>query len=85
LGKLKNGRIIDITPSKVPRVIGKQGSMISMIKEKTNTRITVGQNGKVWVQGEEPENERKAVEAIELIEREAANEGLTEKVEKLLK
>ena len=85
LGKLRNGRIIQITPSKVPRVIGKQGSMISMIKEKTKTRITVGQNGRVFVQGEDPENERKAVETIELIEREAANEGLTEKVEKLLK
>jgi exosome complex component RRP4 len=85
LGKLNNGRIIQVTPSKVPRIIGKQGSMISIIKEKTKCRITVGQNGRIYVQGEDPANERKAVETIELIEREAANDGLTEKVEKLLK
>lgn len=85
LNKLINGRVIDVAPSKVPRIIGKQGSMITIIKTKTNCRVVVGQNGKVWVQGDDPDNERKAIEAIRFIERESIKDGLTEKVEKLLK
>lgn len=84
LRKLTEGRIIKITPSRVPRVIGKQGSMISMIKEKTNTKILVGQNGLVWISGLDPENEIKAVKAIKIIDEESQTEGLTDKIEKFL-
>lgn len=83
LGKLEGGRLIRINSHKVPRVIGKEGSMINLIKNNTNTEITVGQNGYVWVKGDD-EGESKAEAAIKLIEQEAANEGLTEKVEKFL-
>ena len=58
LMKLNGGIIIDINSSKVPRVIGKQGSMISLIKNKTNCRVTVGQNGKVWIKGDDPKMEK---------------------------
>ena len=85
LMKLTNGRVIDVAPSKVPRIIGKQGSMINILKTKTNCRISVGQNGRVWIQSEDPKNELKAIEAIRLIEKEAAKPGLTEKMEKFLK
>ncbi len=84
LRKLTDGKIIKITPSKVPRIIGKQGSMISMIKEKTNTKILVGQNGYVWVSGIEPEKERLAIEAINMINDESQVEGLTDRIEKFL-
>src|SRR3989344_6877788 len=65
LGKLEDGRIIKINCHKVPRVIGKEGSMINLIKNKTGTEITVGQNGFIWLKGEY-ENEKKAEEAIRL-------------------
>lgn len=84
LKKLKGGRIIDVTSSKVPRIIGRQGSMIQMIKESTKCRITVGQNGKVWISGNTTEEENKAVEAIMMIENEPQTEGLTDKVKKFL-
>jgi len=83
LGKLDGGRLIKINPHKVPRVIGKEGSMINLIKNNTETAITVGQNGYVWIKGNDA-GEQKAEEAIKLIEQEAASEGLTEKVEKSL-
>jgi len=83
LGRLDGGRLIKINPHKVPRVIGKEGSMISLIKNNTNTEITVGQNGYVWIKGEEA-GEQKAETAIKLIEQESASEGLTEKIEKFL-
>lgn len=84
LGKLEGGRLIKINSHKVPRVIGKEGSMINMIKDKSKTDIIVGQNGFIWLNGDF-EGERKAEEVIYLIEREASNEGLTDKVEEFLK
>ena len=35
LYKIKGGQIIDVEPSKVPRIIGKKGSMISLLKKYT--------------------------------------------------
>ncbi|MEK6856391.1 MAG: exosome complex RNA-binding protein Rrp4 [Nanoarchaeota archaeon] len=81
LDKLHNGRIIDVNPSKIPRIIGKQGSMINTLKSLSNCMMQVGQNGKVWISGE---NCEKLIEAIRLIERESHTHGLTEKIEKLL-
>ena len=75
------GVIIKITPSKVPRLIGKQGSMVTLIKEKTGTIIRVGQNGLVWVSGE---NVDKAIKAIKTIEQKSHIFGLTEEISKLL-
>ncbi|MEM0465777.1 MAG: exosome complex RNA-binding protein Rrp4 [Candidatus Pacearchaeota archaeon] len=83
LGKLNEGRIIRINPHKVPRVIGKEGSMINLIKGKTNTEIIVGQNGFIWIKGD-IEGEKKAEETIKLIADEAGTCGLTDKIEKFL-
>ena len=83
LGVLEGGRIIRINPHKVPRVIGKEGSMINLIKDSTKTEINVGQNGFIWLKGE-LEGEKKAEDAINLIVQESASEGLTEKIEKFL-
>jgi exosome complex component RRP4 len=84
LRKLIGGRIIEITPSKVPRVIGKQGSMINLIKEKTDCKIFVGQNGRVWIKGIDPKKELTAVEAIRKINEESSTEGLTDKIKEFL-
>lgn len=83
LRKLTGGMVLEVSPSKVPRVIGKNGSMIQMLKSATNCRVYVGQNGRIWIDGE-LDNIIKAVSAIKLIEDEAHNVGLTEKVKKLL-
>ena len=77
--KLVGGRLIRITPAKVPRLIGKEGSMIELIKEKTNCNIVVGQNGVVWLKGEK---EALATKAILIIEKEAHITGLTDKITK---
>ena len=71
--------MVTISHSKVPRVIGRNGSMIQMIKNFTNCRIIVGQNGRIWVDGE-PEAIENAVKAIRLIEDEAQSIGLTDRL-----
>src|SRR3989344_7691989 len=80
LNKLNGGRVIYINPQKVPRVIGKMGSMVMMIKDKTKCLINVGQNGVVWIKGPAPEAEFAAVSAIKKVEDEAHLEGLTERM-----
>ena len=79
--KLRNGVLVKITPSKVPRLIGKEGSMINTIKEKTKTIIRVGQNGVVWISGERVD---KAIKAVKLIEEKSHIIGLTDEITKLL-
>jgi exosome complex component RRP4 len=83
LRKLTGGMVMEISPSKVPRVIGKNGSMIQMLKNMTSCRIYVGQNGRIWIDGE-LDNIVRAVQAIKMIEDEAHSQGLTEKVKTLL-
>lgn len=83
LRKLTGGRIIEVNTHKVPRIIGKQGSMVTMIKDATGCRIAVGQNGIVWIEGD-PEREIVAIEAIKKIEDEAHIAGLTDRVKEFL-
>jgi len=80
LGKLEGGMIIYINSNKVPRVIGREGSMIKLIKDNTNCEIVVGQNGVVWISGDNVENELKAKEAIMFVVNKSYVGGLTEKV-----
>ena len=48
LRKIEGGQLVEISYSKISRVIGKSGSMIQMLKNMTDCRITVGQNGMIW-------------------------------------
>ncbi|MBN1328017.1 MAG: RNA-binding protein [Candidatus Heimdallarchaeota archaeon] len=84
LGKLVGGRVIDVSPSKIPRLIGRRGSMISTIKQYTNSRMIVGQNGRVWFKGNTFEEEYLVLQAIEKIDREAHTTGLTDRVKEFL-
>jgi len=84
LRKLSDGRIIKVSSVKVPRLIGKEGSMITMIKEMTDCKITIGQNGIIWINGNDSRKERIAVEALLLINEKPNINGLTEKVKEFL-
>ncbi len=81
--KLKGGRMIKVESNKVPRIVGKQGSMVSMIKDSTKSNIIVGQNGLIWIEGS-PENELLAINSIRKIENESHLSGLTDKIKEFL-
>lgn len=83
LRKLTGGFLFEVNTNKVPRIIGKQGSMVSMIKNATGCKIIVGQNGWVWVQGE-PDKEVIVINTIKKIEKEAHLSGLTDTVKQYL-
>jgi exosome complex component RRP4 len=85
LGKLEEGIIIEINPNKVPRIIGKEGSMVKMIKEESNCNITVGQNGFIWIRGDSLDDEMLAKKAIMFITERSFISGLTDKVQEWFK
>ncbi|MCL4315006.1 MAG: exosome complex RNA-binding protein Rrp4 [Candidatus Thermoplasmatota archaeon] len=83
LRKLEGGTIISIQAPKVPRIIGKGGTMVNMIKDATRTKIIVGQNGLIWIDGPQ-ENVMVAIDAIELVKEQAHTIGLTDRVRAFL-
>jgi exosome complex component RRP4 len=85
LGKITRGQIVKITPTKIPRVIGKKGSMISMIKQETGCHIILGHNGIILITGKSLEDEELAMMAIHKIEEESHTTGLTDRILQMIK
>ena len=85
LGKITRGQILHVTPTKIPRIIGRKGSMISMIKQETGCQIILGLNGMILVTGKNLEEEELAIKAIKKIEEESHTSGLTDRITQLLK
>ncbi len=83
LRKLEGGRLVKVSHTKVSRIIGKQGSMISMLKNMTDCRIMVGQNGMVWIDGDEEEAD-VAAQAVKMIEDQAQAGNLTDRVKEFI-
>jgi len=84
LGAIDSGVLVKISPSKVPRLIGKRGSMIQMIEMATNAAVTIGQNGWVVVSCESPEGLLKAKKAIEMVNQKAHVVNLTDQIKEML-
>lgn len=84
LGKKTGGIIISIDPPKIPRVIGREGSMIKMLKNLTKCNIFVTQNGRIWLKGENIAHERLLIESINKIASEAHTVGLTDRMQEYI-
>jgi len=82
-GKIPEGEIIKISPTKVPRLIGRKGSMINLISERTGCDVQVGQNGIIVAVGP-PDGIVKTANVIKMIDKEAHGASLMGKVEEYL-
>jgi exosome complex component RRP4 len=80
LGKRRDGLVITIDTPKIPRIIGRSGSMIKMLKNLTKSNIFVTQNGRIWLKSEDIAYERLLIDAIRKIEEEAHTVGLTDRM-----
>lgn len=83
LRKLTDGRIIEFNPHKIPRIIGKQGSMINTIKKHLKLKFYVGLNGLIWFNGDVRE-ELLFMKVVEMIDKYSHLSGLTERVDEFL-
>lgn len=84
-GKIEDGMFMDVNPNKVPRIIGKEGSMVKLIRDSTGCNITVGQNGRIWIKGQDTNNEIKVRQIINYIVDNSIVIGLTEKTEDFIR
>ena len=84
LGKIDSGELVNISPSKIPRLIGKRGTMIQTIEMATNATITIGQNGWVVISCENSDGLLKVKKAITMIEEQAHIPNLTDKIKSML-
>ncbi len=79
LTKLEGGELMEVAPVKVARVIGKNGSMLNLIKGHIECWLYVGQNGRIWLNGE-PDEVLLAKQAIQKVADEAHIPGLTDRM-----
>src|SRR5919197_1261324 len=84
LGKIPRGELLKISATRVPRLIGKRGSMIQTIEQATQTRVLIGQNEIIVVIGRSPDGIKLAIRAIRMVEEEAHTVNLTQRVKVLL-
>ncbi len=84
LGKIDSGDLVKISPSKVPRLIGKRGAMIQTIEMATNAAVTIGQNGWIVVTCESTEGLLKAKKAIDMVDKKAHVANLIDQVKEML-
>ncbi len=81
--RLIKGKLIEVKPTKIPRIFGKSGSMLQLIKKETGIQMIIGRNGRIWLRGD-VDKIRKAEKAIRFIEKNAHMYGVTEMVKKVL-
>ncbi len=80
LHKIHSGRLVEVDPVRIPRIIGKKGSMLKLLKDKTNSKIYIGQNGRIVVRNDNPVLLDITLAAIDKIVKEAHISGLTDRV-----
>lgn len=78
---LQGGKIISVKPSKVPRILGKENTMINQLAQGTKSTISVGVNGLIWMKGGDTD---LATDAINRIQEESHVSGLTERINAML-
>jgi exosome complex component RRP4 len=84
LRKLEGGMVLDVSPAKVPRIIGRRGSMINMIKDHLRIQTMVGQNGRIWIRAPNTGILRLAIKAFRTIEEQAHTSKLTDRISEML-
>jgi len=75
------GEVLDVSPVKVPRIIGKKGSMLQVLRDGTGASVMAGRNGRIWIKDGNIELLKKAIKKIE---DEAHMSNLTVRIQEFL-
>ena len=85
LGKLTRGRVVNLLPSKIPRLVGRKQSMIDMIEKETGAQVEIGQNGVIWINARSIDDEILVEKVTWMIEKESHTKGLTDRVREFIR
>ena len=83
LGKIKGYYMLKVTTTKLPRIIGKKGSMIKLIKQRVKGDLIIAQNGVILFKGSY-EDYMLLKKIINLIAAKTFASGLTDTVAGIL-
>jgi len=78
---LPKGRLFVSSCVKVPRLIGKNDSMLNVLKQHTKSNILIGRNGWIWYDSKQPELLEKA---FGMIITNSQKSNLTESIKQFL-
>ncbi|TFG96606.1 RNA-binding protein [Candidatus Thorarchaeota archaeon] len=81
---LEGGMVLEVSPAKIPRIIGRRGSMINMINDHLRIDSVVGQNGRIWIKTSDTEKLKLAIKAFRMIESQAHTSNLTDRINRML-
>lgn len=81
---LTDGMVLDVSPAKIPRIIGRRGSMINMINDHLKIQTIVAQNGRIWIRAPNTKILRLAIKAFRTIETQAHTSKLTDRISSML-
>ncbi len=81
---LTDGIVLQVSPAKIPRIIGRRGSMINMINEHLKIQTIVGQNGRIWIRAPSMAILRLTIKAFRTIEAQAHTSKLTDRISTML-
>ena len=84
LGKIDSGELIKISPSRIPRLLGKHSSIIQTIEASTNISITVGQNGLIIFKYDNSTGLKNAIASIKMIAMTYEDVNIEEKIQNIL-
>ncbi|MFA6268251.1 MAG: KH domain-containing protein [archaeon] len=62
--RMYGGDVVEVIPVRTPRLIGKNGSMLELLKQGTGCEIVIGKNGRVWARNGNIDLLRKVVKFI---------------------
>jgi exosome complex component RRP4 len=79
---LPKGNVVQVPSVKIPRIIGKNESMLNVLKTNTESNIVVGKNGWIWCYSKYSDI---LEDAIELIVKNSQKSNLTNYVDDYLK
>lgn len=81
LGRIAEGSLIEVVPTRVPRIIGRKSSMLDILTKETGCDIVVANNGRIWIRRcPTSDHEEILVRALRMIEMYPYLKGLTARI-----
>lgn len=81
LGRVEEGVLIEVNPTRVPRIIGKKSSMLDLLATETKCDFIVASNGRILIKKcPTPDHEEILIRAIRIIEAQPYVKGLTDRI-----
>ena len=85
LGKITEGVLIEVNPTRIPRIIGRKSSMLEILTTETGCDLVVAANGRILIRRcPTSDHEEILIRAIRIIESQPYLKGLTDKIREFI-